>query len=784
MLLSQDFNHPHKTAILCADSASYIKNSIYFYSSFTKFLFKKYPIAYLKLNRGFITDSIVVTKINRNGKCKFKQSCLDTLQAKHLKANDISIQFIINDSFGNSIVHDTLQISKIDLPNIKINKQFTTPNVFNKFDFKGSITNETRYSTANFSNQDLPAFYTRTQVALALDAFGLPLNVNYFITSENNYSQDLNNLQVSVNVEQLKNDIEKKKKNLYSYNIPSKEALTIQKPNPNEFRNINKSALNSSLQDSIGQINKLPPKNKLPNFTNLDTTGLRNSLGDSLLKVGTKYKLPNNPLERKTDSLAKLVQLYKLVDITNPNLDRFRNNLSSNTLKDSLMAIGTNKKLDLNKYEPNYLKALESLRKFEAGNVILNYSPIWANGINLKGAALGFENKQLQLNAFGGIEKRVLSEDPKQLASRRIGGAQLLYSYQGIFEISFGYLYGVDAGLGLLTPKKNQLTFIPQRNQVLNTRIHFSKNSHDISIELSKSQSTQLNSSASLELNGSKKIMNILPGTASIIQYKFQLRPTKTEIAQSYTHVNNSFESYGLYYMRNNIGKYELRIRQTLFKKIQLTGVYRNSASLSSEQTGAKMKNQSYSIQAGINFKHALKRVSIVGLNNTYRFHQTGDTLQTTTQQMLAATCLWQFSISRRLNFSSAWNYSITETKTSEKVNHNQNASLSNSLKWGNVLVTNELSYLDVLDSINQQQANLILGYSFKYFSMGVGAKTYYFNWNPSNNAYLIQLHKRIKKTQAGIKIEYYEQDLDSIHPSQYSIQNGLVLTFHFTQNF
>jgi hypothetical protein len=236
--------------------------------------------------------------------------------------------------------------------------------------------------------------------------------------------------------------------------------------------------------------------------------------------------------------------------------------------------------------------------------------------------------------------------------------------------------------------------------------------------------------------------------------------------------------------MRKNYGKYELRIKQTLFKKIQLTGVYRSSSSIGSELTGAKMKNQSYSLQAALTLKHALKRISIIGLQNNFHFSQLGDTLQTNTQQMLAASCLWQFPILRRVNFSSAWTYSITKNSASDKITLNQNASLSNSLKWNKFLVTNELSYLEVIDSINQQQANLILGYSLKFITLGIGAKKYYLNWTPSNNAFLIQLDTRNKKTQAGIKIEYYNHPLVSVQSYQYSIQKGLVLTFHFTQNF
>ena len=776
-LHSQDFNHPHKTELMCMDSSARLCNSIYFYSVFTKSIFKKYPYAYIKLIGSAVIDSFEIKKINRMGKCKFKPSVWDTLQIKHLVANRIFIEFIVKDSFGKSIVYDTLQVSKINVPRVNLYNQFTTPTVLDKFDFKGSVSNETRYSTANFGNQDLPAFYTRTQVTLALNTFGLPLNVNYFISSENNYSQDLNNLQVSLNVEELKSNLEKKKKNLYSYSIPNSEELSLPKANPKNLGVLAKNKINTGIQDSLGKIKNLAHMPPNPNIGGVDTLGVRNSISDSILKIGNKYKLPTNPLDRKTDSLAKLAQLNKLVDLTNPNLDGFRNKLGSNTLRDSLMAISSSKRLDLNKYEPNYLKVLENLRKFEAGNVILNYSPIWANGINLKGAVLGFEHKQWQLSTFAGLQKRVLNEDPKQLGTRRIGGAQIQYSYQGLIEFSFGYLYGADAGVGFLAPESNQLSFIPQRNQVLNARLHFTKNSHDISIELSKSQSTQLNSSSSLEINCSKKPINFLPGTASIFQYKFQIKPTRTDIAQSYTYVNSSFESFGLYYMRKSFGKYELRIKQTLLKKVQLTGVYRTSASVGSELTGAKMKNQSYSMQAGINFKHALKRVSIIGLHNTFHFYQIGDTLQTNTQQMLAASCLWQFPVPRRIYFSSAWNYSITKNSNSDKITLNQNASLSNSFKWSRFLATNELSYLEVLDSINQQQANLILGYSLKFITLGIGAKTYSLNWTPSNNAYLIQLDTRFKKTQAGIKIEYYNHPLVSIQAYQYSIQNGLVLS-------
>jgi hypothetical protein len=541
-LFSQDFNHPHKVELMSIDSSALLCNSIYFYSAFNKSILKKYPFAYVNLSGPKLKDSIEIRKITRIGKCRFKPSSWDTLQIKHLQANKIIVEFIVKDSFGNSIVVDTLQVSKINVPRVYLTNQFKTPTLLEKVDFKGSVTNETRYSTTNFNNQDLPTFYTRTQVALTIDAFGLPLNLNYFISSENNYSQDINNLQVSLNVEELKSNLEKKKKNLYSYSVPNRDDFSLTKVNPQNIGALAKNKVNAEIQDSLSKLNNLAQIPTNPKVPSIDTTGVRNSISDSLLKIGNRYKLPTSPLERKTDSLAKLEQLYKLVDLTNPNFDRFRNKLGPNTLRDSLKAISSSKSLYLNKYEPNYLKVLENLRNFEVGNVILNYSPIWANGINLKGAAIGFERKQLQLNTFAGIQKRVLNDNPKQQGTRRIGGAQIQYSYKGLIEFSFGYLYGADAGSGILSPERNQLSFIPQRNQVLNARIHFAKNSHDISIELSKSQSTQLNSSTSLEINGNKKPINFLPGTASIIQYKFQLKPSKTDIAQSYTYVNSSFE--------------------------------------------------------------------------------------------------------------------------------------------------------------------------------------------------------------------------------------------------
>lgn len=779
ILKAQDFASKHKLQILSRDSFSLVSKNIFLFSSYNQKILREYPKVIVITTLKNSTDTLKLEKIKWNGRCIFKPSSFDTIKAYQFNSFSSKLIFVVLDSNNKWIINDTLKYNEFNLVQKQKGQTFLNGNPQKGIHTAAQISNETRYSTIDYTGQGIPDFYSRTQFNLGVESFGIPVDVSYFITTENNLHQDINNFQLSLNIPKLKENLTKSQKKSFAYEskfdskIPSKinfdyknrflDSLSRSKRDTSLGFDINDSSTKYLKKVEFGNLKV--PEIKKDRFSHFDT--LLNVKRVSFDTSGLLKKLPLN-IDLNFPEEKKLLGLKP----QNVKLDK---SLLNYKIKNTPLN-------DLSKSRFGFNEFLMGVENLQVGTYILDLSPIWINISSLKGLNFAYNLNNYHINIFTGTQNSLNVAEGNRLGKRQLHGFRFSrHILNNNLKLYVGYSYGKDSKESIVKNEENSILYYPVTNYVVNGGLNFIFYNQELGIEVSKSNTSIINNSTKYE-NGQNDILNRFPGSAFNISHKVNLSKFKTQVSNNFTFINSTFNSFGLNFLRKDIARYELKINQTFFNRLNITGTFKSVSSAGSILLNSKFSNQTYILNTGLSFQSWLRRVNVLFMENHYSYKELGDTTFFNKQRLISLTSVWYIPLSKNLKINSIWNLKRQELYVSNVNQIYYSISASNSLKVRNSIWQIDYSDTRLSDTLSQQLGKLVYSYSIKYFKISSGFKQYLSNYKRSNIGLFCQLNCQYKKTSIGARYEVISGEIKMLD-NPFPINNGNSITISFVQN-
>lgn len=437
-----------------------------------------------------------------------------------------------------------------------------------------------------------PSSAVKTEGRIETDICNISLDVTFFYSSQKNLIGLNNYFRISFNADRYKNKLTKKVNenlNLYKNNL---NALNTQKQQllkkmaysdyllsvpPENWPFSEPSLSKPKLQDSsaLKSINSLQLKQdtfEIGKHFPADSLIIREAIYKHKLdSVSEVYKSYKSNYESLNDSINKVQNKIN-------ELERFRNGANTSAYK------GTSS----NKIE----SFLSGVKKLDIGLCYPAYSTFLANNIPVRGINFEFQKNNLFYAFTYGTTVSTLLLNNKSNIDNLLNGVRNSFNYFDVNNLSVGrkilstkFGIGEKTGdhfyLGLLIGKgynsysqasENISNRTIASNFVFEADIRkkFGKNTV-LEIVGAKSSLQQGNLNMDLIQSTSQEIFSNFRSYALLTKISTKLVATRTNLTFSVRWVDPFFKSYGIGFMRSDNLRYEIKVDQSLGKKLQYT---------------------------------------------------------------------------------------------------------------------------------------------------------------------------------------------------------------------
>ncbi len=366
------------------------------------------------------------------------------------------------------------------------------------------------YPTNNYG-QESPKYVHRFEFTPAISIAGFQFNSTFNLSSED-FIQGRNLNRININFEKSKFEKALKKYNSYT----QKENL---------LKKID--SLNNSIEDhkrKLDNLNeKLENKDYLEKIENAKAIKSRAEVDSSYLKNNVvKIKQANILLQNekldfdyrenisgKLDSLKILLRNYKFIST-----------LNSETTE--AYVINKSGKITQLQKKRNFLKGISTPSRFEIFDISPNWSPLFLNGITLRGGIIEYNQRNVIVGFTGGFVNSVNWDENVFNKNSYIFSGRLGFGSFDKSNIIFTYLKGNNTNKDVINKiKENDVLGIQSKIQIADN--------HTLFIE--KAWSNQSKGDFN---QGLKEVMNSTPkafnNSALFLKYNGNIIKTKTKI--------------------------------------------------------------------------------------------------------------------------------------------------------------------------------------------------------------------------------------------------------------
>ena len=558
-----------------------------------------------------------------------------------------------------------------------------------KPNFSGSLINET-YATNYidpFSRNE--KVYNRLYGNPSIDILGLPFNLDFFLTTENNSFYNSNYLTLDFDFDKYKQKLQQKAQQKINAQIEAKQEsvkslMDVTKDKQIALKEIRREKQNlARLAASTSSLEKYKydqwldqQKRKTNSHVDYDSIQIIRGGEQLIMDSMTNYKSYQQyhdsliEINRKIDrwearykETEQLYEKYKKYDeVLNDSLTKLKNEYAS---KDYLYKKG--------KELPLYQKAqkiISVVDKFRLGLTNPVYSDYSLNGVPVKGYDIGLNIKSNKLDITSGRTFRTEyntfgSSQPRPAFDRNVIGLKWTQNFNTNHSISIASvsLFDMDT---VSNKKRNLLHTIEFNHLILGTELFVSLN-HSYLNEKPNLISESVDPFGTvIKINNLERFYDHLALEAQINKDIGK----NLGLEGNFKRLNPSFVTLGNPYLRSNFEEFNFKLKAKLFKrKVRVTSFYKDFKDNITQLSSSTNTMSGYGVSAQSNFKGPL---NFFAQHSPYQQgNNNPDTLFRTDNQLAVTTGTLMYTKKFKNTFLTA-----TLTYVNSKVDYNRGSLL------------------------------------------------------------------------------------------------------------
>lgn len=487
-------------------------------------------------------------------------------------------------------------------------------------------------------NMPSPSFAFVTEGEIATSLLNIPIDVSYFYTTQKNLIGLSNYFRISYNADRYKDKLSGQLiKNLEVYNnqlgdlskqrqqLMQKMAYTdyLSSVSPNKWPNQDLMATPDSIntvkpnKDTIDQISVSNYSNP-SSIPNVDQSLIK----DSIYYIRSRDSITQKDIcnKVKTDSVRELYDLYRLrYDSVNVAMKEVQGKVDNiETIRNSDYSAYFGKIPYFNKVQ----NVLTGLKKFDVGLCYPNYSSFLINNVPLRGINIEYEKSNKYFAFSYGTTVSTLLYDNKNIegflqnvrnsynyfdfnnlsAGRKIIAANLGIGVREDNHLFVGILIGKGQTSYYNSISENFAFKSKESNVVLEVDGRYKINNKLIfDLALGKSSIRHEDLSYDVLQNSLREIFSQHRSYALNTKLTTGINRTKTNITLTFRWIDPFFRSFGVGFLRSDNIRYEVKLDQSVTKKIKYTVFFRHEEDNLLQLMN--YKNTFYSINNSLTYK-------------------------------------------------------------------------------------------------------------------------------------------------------------------------------------
>jgi hypothetical protein len=478
----------------------------------------------------------------------------------------------------------------------------------------GSISICDDYGVVPFiSSVTGPVNYFHTEGNATLKVFTFPFNASFYYSDKQSLTGLNNYFRFTFDPKQYQQDLKDKllnkqqeAKDQLSSSYSQKQQLEqklikLKSLDLSHIKKLKLDKLDKPINIEVPNINKnLHIKDKFPGLPNellrpdiqLDSLNIldNKNISDSLNK--TSYSL------EQVDSISNEIKKHEA------EIKEYETKIKDQTktlqeLQSPEGALKKGKSLTESKFKNKLTNYMQGVKKMEIGMCYPDYSTFLVNGTALKGINVEYEKNDFYLAfTYGKTVSNLLMTNnaiQNQLINkqnlfnyfdfnsvndtRKITAVKFGYGKKDSTHVYFGFLFGSGLPSYFTNPSTsstgNKRGVVPDKNFVMEIDRKYIINKRS-SVDLIYGRSSlQTTSQYLVKENNNNSIFQDNNSNALMVKYSLKLIKTKTNVSATARYIEPFFKSFGLGFMRSDNLRGEIKVEQSLGKKVNLKVFYR-----------------------------------------------------------------------------------------------------------------------------------------------------------------------------------------------------------------
>lgn len=541
-------------------------------------------------------------------------------------------------------------------------------------------------------NSSVPAQAYKTEGQIGLTLLNIPVDINFFYSSQKNIIGLNNYFRISYNADRYKDNLNNKlidQSNAYKNKLgglSDKRQQLMQKMAYTDYL--------SSISPSKWPIDttiKVPVKSNVNN-----PSGLANSYDvnafDTLSKPGTDTSgIASNTIgstetynvyKHKIDSVKGLYENYKKqYALVNDSIKEYQGKIDQ---LENYTGNGNQAYAYKNPYLSKIQNIMSGIRRFEVGLCYPNYSTFLTNNVPVRGINFEYaKNNKFIAFTYGTTVSTVLYsrndiegflQNTKNAynyfdfnnvtAGRKIISAKFGAGQKENSHAFFGFLVGKGKSTYLSPISEGYSINSKECNLVLEADIRY-KLTKATYFDFILGKSSIQGSDLSYEniKSAMNEIFSMYRSNALLVKLNTRIQPTNSNLNFTFRLIDPFFKSYGTGFIRSDNMRFEVKLDQPITKKIKYTGAFRYE-----EDNILKLmnyKNQFYSFNNTLSLK--IKRSFMIRASYTPLFRDLNSDNITYRTKNSITTGVLTFAPRSKANiqFNILYNYYLVNTDSS-----------------------------------------------------------------------------------------------------------------------
>lgn len=531
---------------------------------------------------------------------QFQDSLLNSYTIHVVDSDDMEVEYPVE--YAVSFERPVIVQDTIDSSDTKKGDRLS--GLRNQVKLSGTIQVDAQASDGRYASQLSPTTFVRTYLTVNPEIGGLPFNLSYLHTTENNeYGNTINNLRFSFNYHQYAQRMREK----LDAKLKERAGTDLKASVPYNIEEVNREYARLKDKFSGPTFRKQIEKNQeLVKYGETDTAFKR-----TYRYRRAKMELDSLPLQmkrlRELDSLRTDYQKYELINTTTAGVVNYETYKSPSDYRRAVKRFGLS--------TPGGQWMLD-VRQFDIGTFSANYNTLILNGVSVTGLNVEV-NPGMLYGAF--VWGNLFTNYSNPFSFDYTGKRSLMAGRIGLgrtdhFLMSITVSKAQDEGSKLLGDSLN--AYRPAYNYVLGIDMRYRVQSTEVGAEYAKSlvPDKQTEGAGNYQYPFSRlfeKNRDKQQSGAWAVYGTTRLKETNTQLKVTARAVDPYYYSYGAPFLRQDNFRLESKVAQPLMKqKLNFSFTYRFDRDNLYKQKEGTSRNHAFIYTAQVK----IKRYPIVSL--------------------------------------------------------------------------------------------------------------------------------------------------------------------------